>query len=86
MIADSAATGAPVHFCHIGSKGMGSVGLMLEMINGARAHGVDVSSEVYPYTAGSTLIGSSLFNDGWREHFGVDFDAVEWPLTGERLT
>ncbi len=86
LIADSAATGAPVHICHIGSKAMGSVGLMLEMIDGAHARGVDVTTEVYPYTAGSTLIGSALFDEGWRDHLGIDYGALEWPLTGERLT
>lgn len=86
MIADSAATGAPVHYCHIGSKGQGSVALLLGLIDGARAHGVDVTTEVYPYDAAATILGSSIFNPGWQAHIGIDYGDVEWPPTGERLT
>lgn len=86
MVADAAATGASVHVCHIGSKALTAVGPVLEMFDGARRRGVDISTEVYPYDAGSTLIGSALFNDGWRGAHGGDYQDLEWPLTGERLT
>jgi len=86
LIADSAATGAPIHICHIGSKGQGSVGLLLDLIDNARKRGVDVTTEVYPYDAGSTAIGSALFNPGWQEHLGAKFEDIEWPLTGERMS
>jgi imidazolonepropionase-like amidohydrolase len=86
LIADAAATGAPVHICHIGSKGLSAVPMILDMIDGAAKRGVDVTTETYPYDAGSTTIGSALFNDGWREHYGADFRDIEWPATGERLT
>ena len=86
MIADSAATGAPVHYCHIGSKGQGSVSLLLGLIDGARKRGVDVTTEVYPYTAAGTIIGSSIFNPGWQKRLGIDYGDLEWPPTGERLT
>jgi N-acyl-D-aspartate/D-glutamate deacylase len=33
-----------------------------------------------------TLINSALFNPGWREKLGVDYDALMLPDTGERLT
>jgi hypothetical protein len=86
LVADAAATGAPVHICHIGSKGLGAVGMILDMIDGARKHGVDVTTEVYPYDAASTAIGSALFNEGWQERQGVGYNEIEWPPTGERLT
>ena len=86
MVADSAATGAPIHICHIGSKGLSAVPRILDMIDGAARHGVDVTTEVYPYDAGSTFIGSALFNPGWQQHFGATYHDVEWPATGERLT
>ena len=70
LIADAAATGAPVHICHIGSKALGAVDMILDMIDGARRHGVDVTTEVYPYDASSTAIGSALFNPGWQERLG----------------
>lgn len=86
MIADAAATGAPLHICHIGSKSLGAIDPILAMIHGARDRGLDITTEVYPYTAGSTLIGSALFDQGWQDRQGADYGDLEWPLTGERLT
>ncbi|MBS0362346.1 MAG: amidohydrolase family protein, partial [Proteobacteria bacterium] len=86
MVADAAAAGASVHVCHVGSKALTAVSPVLDMFDAARKRGVDVTTEVYPYDAGSTLIGSALFNDGWQQHHGGDFKDLEWPLTGERLT
>ena len=86
MVADAAATGASVHIAHIGSKSLSAIVPVLAMLDGARKHGVDVSTEVYPYDAGSTVIGSALFNEGWRERQGAEFKDIEWPPTGERMT
>jgi imidazolonepropionase-like amidohydrolase len=85
LIADAAATGAPVHICHIGSKALAAVDMVLDMIDGARRHGVDVTTEVYPYDASSTAIGSALFNPGWQERLAAKYEDIEWPPTGERL-
>ena len=86
MVADAASTGASVHVCHIGSKSLTAIGPVLDMFDRARKHGVDITTEVYPYDAGSTVIGSALFNEGWRERQGADFKDIEWPPTGERMT
>ncbi len=86
VIADAAATGAPLHICHIGSKALGAIDPILALIHGARNRGMDITSEVYPYTAGSTLIGSALFDAGWQGRMGGDYGDIEWALTGERLT
>ena len=56
------------------------------MIEGAQARGVDVTTEVYPYTAASTDIRAAIFDPGWRERFGSDYGDIEWDATGERLT
>ena len=86
MIAGAASTGASVHIVHIGSTGLTSVPLLLEMIAGARERGVDVTTEVYPYTAASTGIQTAIFDDGWRERLDADYGDIEWIATGERLT
>ena len=86
VIAMAAATGGPLHICHIGSKSVGAIDQVLALIHGAQAQGLDVTTEVYPYTAGSTLIGSALFDTGWQERIGGDYGDLEWPPTGERLT
>lgn len=86
MLADATVTGAPLHLCHVTSKGLNDTGLILDAIAQAQAHGLDVTTEAYPYTAGSTAIGSALFNDGWQQRFGAAYGDVEWIATGERLT
>ena len=86
MIANAASTGGGVHIVHIGSSGLGQVPTLLTMIEGAQASGLDVTTEVYPYTAASTDIRAAIFDPGWRERLGGDFSDIEWDATGERLT
>ncbi len=86
LIANAAITGASVHMVHVGSSGLVQVPLIVDMIDGARSHGVDITTEVYPYTAASTGIQAAIFDPGWRERFGADYNDIEWVATGERLT
>ena len=86
VLANVAATGAAVHIVHIGSMGLRHTPRLLGMIDGARARGLDVTTEVYPYTAASTYLQSALFEPGWQERFAIGFGDVQWPATGERLT
>ncbi len=86
MIADAAVSGASVHVVHIASSGLGQVPLLLEMIADAQGHGIDISTEVYPYTAASTELQSAIFDPGWRERLGADYGDIEWVATGARLT
>ena len=85
VIAAAAITNASLHVVHINSTGMKAVPTLLEMISGARQHGMDVSTECYPYSAGMTKIESALFDEGWQEHYGIDYDQLLWPDTGEFL-
>lgn len=85
MIADAAGSGGSVHIVHIGSSGLAQVPVVLDMIEGARAEGVDVSTEVYPYTAASTNIQAAILDEGWRQRLGADYGDIEWVATGERL-
>ena len=82
MIANAASTGGGVHIVHIGSSGLGQVPTLLSMIEGAQASGLDVTTEVYPYTAASTDIRAAIFDPGWRERLGGDFSDIEWDATG----
>lgn len=86
VVADAAATGASLHICHVASKGLHDTSVILDMLAGAKSRGVDVSTEVYPYTAGSSRIGSSLFNEGWQARWNSDYSDIENPATGQRLT
>ncbi len=86
VIAAAAISGAPLHIVHINSSCMKNAPDCLDMVAGARARGLDVTTEAYPYTAGMTLINSALFNPGWQEKFGIGYHDLQLPDTGERLT
>ena len=85
VLAVAAVTGAPLHVVHLNSTGMRAVPQLLEMISGARERGLDVTTECYPYTAGMTKIESALFDEGWQDHYGIDYEQLMRPDTGEYL-
>jgi len=86
VIGAAAITGASLHIVHINSTCARDAMDCLAMVEGARARGLDVTTEAYPYTAGMTYINSALFNPGWREKFGIDYSDLVLPNTGEHLT
>jgi N-acyl-D-aspartate/D-glutamate deacylase len=87
MLADAAATGASLHIVHITSMGLRQTDTCLRMIAGARRHGVDVTTEAYPYTAGMTDLSSAIFDEGWQaRQGGMNYADLQWAATGERLT
>ncbi len=86
MLSDALTSGASLHIVHLGSSGLSQAPKLATMIDAARARGVDVTTEVYPYAAASTNLEAAIFDPGWRERLGVDYDAIEWAATGERLT
>jgi len=86
VIAASAVSGAPLHVVHITSSGLRQAPRLLETIGEARRRGLDITTECYPYNAAMTELQSAMFEEGWQRVLGVDYPALEWALTGERLT
>ena len=86
VIGAAAITGASLHIVHINSTCLRDVFECLSMIEGARARGLDVTTEAYPYIAGMTSINSAVFNPGWQEKLGISYGDLMLPETGERLT
>ena len=87
VIGASAITGAPLHIVHLNSSCLRDALECLFMVEGARARGLDVTTEAYPYIAGMTYINSALFDPGWEEkEGGISYDALVLPDTGEHLT
>jgi imidazolonepropionase-like amidohydrolase len=78
-------TNAPLHVVHINSAGLAETPVMLEMVNDARAHGRDVTTEAYPYDAGMTEIRSATIQDTYKGASDERLAELEWPRTGERL-
>lgn len=86
VIADAILTNAPLHIVHINSMSLGQIQLSLDMIQSAKNKGFDITTELYPYTAGSTLLQSAIFNDGWQDKMAISYGDLQWVATGERLT
>jgi N-acyl-D-aspartate/D-glutamate deacylase len=86
VLAAAAATGAPLHVVHVTSMGLKYTPQLIAMIKGAQQRGLDVTTECYPYTAGSTALQSAIFDPGWQENMGITFKDIQWTATGERLS
>jgi N-acyl-D-aspartate/D-glutamate deacylase len=86
VIGASAITGASLHIVHVNSTCLRDSLECISLIEGARARGLDISTEAYPYIAGMTAINSALFNPGWREKLDIDYSNLVLPDTGEHLT
>ena len=85
VLALSVIHGGPLHIVHAQSTGGRQTARLLELIARARARGIDVTTEMYPYTASATRIESALY-DNWEQFTDARFQNLLWPLTGERLT
>lgn len=86
VLAASAVSGAPLHVVHIHSTSVAATPRHLQMIAEAKAHGMDVTAECYPYQAGMTKLNSGVFDGDWRAALEIDYKDILWPATGERLT
>jgi N-acyl-D-aspartate/D-glutamate deacylase len=86
VIGAAAITGASLHIVHINSMCTKQSLTCLAMVAGARARGLDVTTEAYPYGAAMTYINSAAFNPGWKESQGLEYGDLALPDSGERLT
>ncbi len=85
-IANATASGASLHIVHANSLSLGEIQVTLDMVASAQRQGLDVTTEVYPYTAASTSLESAIFDEGWQEKLGISYGDIQWEATGERLT
>src|SRR5437762_757451 len=86
VIAGAAGTGAPPPFVLIPHTGLKDTHPAIDMVQGAGHRGLDVTTECYPYTAGSTQLESAIFDPGWQDRQGITFKDIQWTKTGERLS
>jgi len=85
-IANATTAGAPLHIVHANSLSLGEIQVTLDMVASAQKRGLDITTEVYPYTAASTSLESAIFDEGWQEKLGISYEDIQWEATGERLT
>ena len=84
-ISNAITTGAPLHIVHANSLSLGEIQVTLDMVAAAQTRGLDVTTELYPYTAASTSLESAIFDEGWQEKLGISYGDIQWEATGERL-
>lgn len=85
MLSLARKSGSALHIAHLNSTAAGDVRAWLDTLREARQQGMDVTTEVYPYTAGATLIQSALYGN-WETWPDERFGTLQWAATGERLT
>lgn len=82
-------SGVPMQISHIGSMcAFGQMAECLRLVEEARAEGLDVTADCYPYAAFSTGLGTAVFDDGCLERWGVGYDALmvaTGPYAGRRM-
>jgi len=71
LIAVAAMTGAHMHLCHLNSTAGRQLPQVVPMIREAQRRGLRITVEAYPYGAGSTIIGSQLFDPALLDAQGI---------------
>jgi cytosine/adenosine deaminase-related metal-dependent hydrolase len=85
VISAAAGTGAHMHMCHVNSTSSRMIDEVAGAISAARDHGVRVTTEAYPYGAGSTVMGAAFFAPEQLSRLGVSPSAITYLATGERI-
>ena len=86
VIAAASGTGAHAHIVHLNSISLRDIPYIGEMIKTAQKQGLKITTEAYPYGAGSTGIGAAMFKEeGWQERTG-GLTAASFDVDGKRLT
>lgn len=71
-------SGAAVHIEHLSSTGGTHVmAEAIDLIERARAGGVDVTACLYPYDFWGTFLASSRFALGWQDRFGLTYGDLQ---------
>jgi N-acyl-D-aspartate/D-glutamate deacylase len=91
IVQAAAETGAHMHYCHINSTSTRRIDRVQALVEKARAEGSRVTTEAYPYGAGSTAIGATFLDPSRLGRMGIRPDSImyvpkqEWIASAERL-
>jgi N-acyl-D-aspartate/D-glutamate deacylase len=78
-------TGAHMHYCHINSTSRRHLDRVLGVVGRAQAAGSRVTTEAYPYGAGSTGIGATFLDPDRLDRWGLTPSSIRYMPTGERV-
>lgn len=76
-------TGAHMHFCHINSSSWRNIETVRSLFEAAQDEGLKISTEAYPYGAGSTTIGAARYAPENLESTGIRAKDIYMTDTGE---
>ena len=80
-------TKAAVHIDHINSTGgTFTMKRSLEILDSARAAGLDFSACLYPYNFWGTKLNTHRFGPGWQKRFRISYQDLQLGGSSERLT
>jgi N-acyl-D-aspartate/D-glutamate deacylase len=77
-------SGAPLHITGMGNFFGSDAPRLFELIGAARARGLDITTEAYPYIAGAAPFASANYSD-WETWPDDKFERFSLPATGEVL-
>lgn len=86
MVSLATAYDVPLLIHHVPTNALAGTADVLDMIDSANRNGAKIVGEMFPYTRGSTFIGTTILNEGWQERTGMDYSDLQWVETGESLT
>jgi hypothetical protein len=85
IIAAAAGTGAALHICHINSTSLQRINDVSSAVETAQSLGNRITTEGYPYAAGSTGVGAAFFEPDKLDRMGVTTRSIRYLPTGERI-
>jgi dihydroorotase len=85
LIGAAAVTGAELCIVHVQASGGPHTPRLLRIVEDARAQGLDVTAEVFPYTSNLSHI-TVVDSKDWQIWPDEWFHDLEWMASGERLT
>ena len=85
IVRAAAETGAHMHYCHINSTSRRHIDRVVRLVDQARAEGARVTTEAYPYGAGSTAIGAAFLDPELLHRWQITPQSITYLPTGERI-
>jgi len=80
----AAGTGARMHMCHINSTAIKKINDVIPLIENAQGKKVRITTEAYPWGAGSTVIGAPFLKPNNLPAIGIKSSDILYVKTGER--
>lgn len=79
--------GGGLLFHHIHQQALGMTEMVLDVIDDARANGLNILGEIYPYNFGATIVAADYLQpSNYGPAMGRDYDDITESATGEPLT